>query len=356
VRQQPWLHSGPVDGALILAPPFVSIALVAWLEHRMGASANVPLWAWVGFILCVDVAHVYSTLFRTYLDPAELKSRRALLIGTPLFCLAAGVALYSVDGLWFWRALAYLAVFHFARQQYGFLMLYARGDSPATRRFLWLDRLMIYAATAYPILYWHAHLPRAYHWFIEGDFVAGLPQWVARAAFFGYCGIGALYLAKEFWLVSKGERFNVPKQGVVLGTALSWYVGIVALQGDLAFTVTNVVSHGLPYMGLIWIHGHKRARNASTWGFFFRPRMWPVFIGLLVLLGYLEEGLWDGLVWRDHTAFFIGFDRLPRIGNPTVLMWLVPLLALPQFTHYVLDGYIWKLRDRKHSAWQKAIL
>jgi hypothetical protein len=25
-----------------------------------------------------------------------------------------------------------------------------------------------------------------------------------------------------------------------------------------------------------------------------------------------------------------------------VLMWLVPLLALPQSTHYVLDGFIWR--------------
>jgi hypothetical protein len=23
-------------------------------------------------------------------------------------------------------------------------------------------------------------------------------------------------------------------------------------------------------------------------------------------------------------------------------MWLVPLLALPQSTHYVLDGFIWR--------------
>ncbi len=39
-----------------------------------------------------------------------------------------------------------------------------------------------------------------------------------------------------------------------------------------------------------------------------------------------------------------------------VEMWLVPLLAVPQLTHYVLDGFIWKRRTapplfEKSSTW-----
>ena len=49
------------------------------------------------------------------------------------------VALYSAGSIVFWRALAYLAVFHFVRQQYGWVALY-RGrilvgmPMPPTRR------------------------------------------------------------------------------------------------------------------------------------------------------------------------------------------------------------------------------
>jgi hypothetical protein len=32
------------------------------------------------------------------------------------------------------------------------------------------------------------------------------------------------------------------------------------------------------------------------------------------------------------------------VAEPALLMWLVPLLALPQSTHYVLDGFIWRRR------------
>ena len=76
--------------------------------------------------------HVYGTLFQTYLDPVRRRERRTLLWVAPLAYYAAGVAMHSAGGLWFWRALAYLAVFHFIRQQYGGLRLYARRESPAT--------------------------------------------------------------------------------------------------------------------------------------------------------------------------------------------------------------------------------
>jgi hypothetical protein len=31
-------------------------------------------------------------------------------------------------------------------------------------------------------------------------------------------------------------------------------------------------------------------------------------------------------------------------------MWLVPLLALPQATHYVLDGFIWRRKSNPDVA------
>ena len=32
-----------------------------------------------------------------------------------------------------------------------------------------------------------------------------------------------------------------------------------------------------------------------------------------------------------------------RPGHPGLLRLLVPLLALPQLTHYILDAYVWRL-------------
>jgi membrane protease YdiL (CAAX protease family) len=132
------------------------------------------------------------------------------------------------------------------------------------------------------------------------------------------------------------RRVNLPKQAVVLGTALSWYVGIVLLNGDMAFTIINVVSHGLPYVALVWIVDRRRRAM---------PFFLPIFLATLLALAFFEEGLWDGLLWREHPGIFGLFAGLPRIGDPATLAWLVPLLALPQSTHYVLDGFIWRTKE-----------
>ncbi len=82
---------------------------------------ETPEWLWVVSILLIDVAHVYSTAFRVYFDREEL-TRRPWLYGlTPLLALVIGAAVYSEDSQLFWRLLAYLAVFHFVRQQYGWV-------------------------------------------------------------------------------------------------------------------------------------------------------------------------------------------------------------------------------------------
>jgi hypothetical protein len=329
-----WLHSPGLDSLLILAPPFAAVAFV-WLGRGVfDGTSGVPPWAWIAFVLCIDVAHVYGTLFRTYLDPA--RSGRALLTLVPVACWLVGVALYAADAGFFWSALAYLAVFHFIRQQYGFLRLYSRHEPRGSRTGRGIDHAMIYLATGYPILDWHARLPRNFHWFVEGDFRAGLPRGAATAAGALYAVVGALYLLKEARVAWRTRRVNLPKQAVVLGTALSWYVGIVLLNGDMAFTIINVVSHGLPYVALVWIVDRRRRAM---------PFFLPIFLATLLALAFFEEGLWDGLLWREHPGIFGLFAGLPRIGDPATLAWLVPLLALPQSTHYVLDGFIWRTKE-----------
>ena len=85
-----------------------------------------PEWTWVSAVLFIDVAHVWSTSFRVYFDKQELRRRFWLYVLVPVFGYALGVALYSEGDLTFWRVLAMIAVFHFIRQQYGWVALYRR--------------------------------------------------------------------------------------------------------------------------------------------------------------------------------------------------------------------------------------
>jgi hypothetical protein len=347
-----WIHSPLIDSLFILGPGFLTSFVVWWFRDSWGGSAGIPPWAWVVFVLGIDVSHVYSTLFRTYLDPAELRDRGTLLILAPLLAWLGGVFLHSIDGILFWRVLAYLAVFHFIRQQYGFLMLYLRNTPPESRRLIRIDQLLLYHSMIHPLIHWHANLPRNYHWFIEGDFAAIVPPALERVSLAVYVLLLIAYAAKEILLFRKGNPASLPKQLLLAGTALSWFSGIVWFNQDMAFTITNVASHGIPYLALIWIFGNRQARASgrsmgSGFAKLFKPSLFPVFAGILLLAAFLEEGLWAGFIWREHLDVFGFFSALPRVHDRATLNWLIPLLALPQATHYILDGFIWRIRDQK---------
>jgi hypothetical protein len=125
-------------------------------------------------------------------------------------------------------------------------------------------------------------------------------------------------------------RFNVGKHLVVATTALTWLVGIVLLDSDYAFTVTNVFVHGIPYIALAFWYGRARGLAVAKLG--------PLaFVGALWAIAFAEELVWDRAAWHDREWLF---------GAPwsveSLKVVLVPLLAVPQATHYVLDGFLWR--------------
>ncbi len=343
-----WLFSMPVDLSVFLGSALVSLALL-WIGARAGLLGGAtPEWAWVPCVLLIDVAHVYSTSFKVYLDTAEVRRRPLLYAAVPIVGFVVAVALYTMGSLVFWRALAYLAVFHFVRQQYGWVALYRSRRGEHDRLGHWLDAATVYAATLYPLAYWHANLPRRFWWFLEGDFQLALPSMAVTVFGWIYVGLLAAYVVRSghSWLVSR--RPNPGKDIVVVTTAVCWYAGIVAYNSDYAFTVTNVIVHGVPYLALVWFSSARRSTAIPGTAFTrFFGRGVLVFLATLWALAYVEELVWDRAVWQDRAWLFgEGWDATG---------WhflIVPLLAVPQIVHYMLDGFIWKRRERGSSTHQ----
>ena len=344
-KRFPWLFSASIDLTVFLGSATVSL-LALWIGARAGVLyGDTPDWTWVPAVLLIDVAHVWSTSFRVYLDTDELKRRPWLYSLVPLLGLAIGIALYSEGELVFWRVLAYLAVFHFIRQQYGWVALYRvrAGERDAFGK--WIDTVAIYAATLYPLIYWHTHLPRRFWWFLTNDF-ATIPAAIERIAAPIYWLVLGLYLFKSCygWLVKRVG--NPGKDIVVVTTALCWYIGIVGYNSDYAFTVTNVVIHGVPYFALIYWYGRARMKQTAGRGVYRIFARGPaIFLISLWAVAYIEEMFWDRGVWQDRSWLF---------GSPweigTLKLVLVPLLALPQLVHYVLDGFIWRRKNNPDFA------
>jgi hypothetical protein len=340
----PFLFGARTDLLAFTGSAVVALALVA-LRRALGWSEELPEWAFLVFVLGIDVAHVYATLFRTYLDSAELRRHPARYLGIPLGVYVAGVALHLMSGAVFFRVLAYLAVAHFVRQQVGWAALY-RARAPASRTDALIDSAAIYAATGYPLLVWHAHLgEKHFAWLVAGDFVdvstyaarllpAGRALWFVALA---------LFAGRQLHVAWSWRRVDVGKTALVVTTAVTWYVGIVGSSGDFDFTVTNVITHGVPYMVLLYSYGKAVAPRAPrAFAGHVVARGAVAFVALLVGCAILEEYGWDRVLWHDHEWLFGAGEFRP---GHLVAALFVPLLALPQATHYLLDGLLWRRRE-----------
>lgn len=350
-----WLSNPIFDGIYILLPHYIGLILLLLFPQTFASfSANISPIAWVILVMCIDVAHVYATLFRTYFDKVAWQKNRNMLIFIPLICLILSTIAYSIDALIFWRILAYTAVFHFIRQQYGILKLYLhKTDAPSWSNTI--DIYFIYFFTFLPILIWHFEGQKNFNWFVENDFFYLENKTFANLFSYLFLLLFVAYLIKELYLFIQYQYFALPKNLLLIGTAASWFIGIVWLNGDLAFTMLNVVSHGIPYIALIWLFGkknyHKNAQS-SLLGSVFSYMGFPIFILCLLLFSFIEEGIWDALIWREHPQLFAFFQHLPELSHTNYVTFLIPLLSLPQFTHYVLDGFIWKIQ-RDTFYWKR---
>jgi hypothetical protein len=348
----PWLWSPRVDLCVFVGSATFALGLAAW--GRAAGLSALPDWAWVALVLGIDVAHVHSTWFRTYLDREEIARHRVRYWALPVVVYLVSWLVYHAGPLLFWRVLAYLAVFHFIRQQVGWVALYRAkaGSSSAWERFV--DEAAIWVATLYPLFVWHVHASeKGFSWFVPGDFLA-LP--LASASGLA-CGLWlaalSVFFARELWHARLTRKLALGKLLIVGVTAVTWYVGIVANDGDFVFTASNVIPHGVPYIWLLFAYTRERSRRAPSWapgqvvagGFL-------AFAAVLIGCAYFEQLAWDRLAEHDHPWLFGDGPLL----SAAWLAWLVPLLGLPQAMHYVLDGLIWRREQSRARPAQLAAL
>ena len=341
----PWLFSRRLDllafgGSAALSLLLVAVGAPLGLLDGAHGGGETPAWAWLACVVCVDVAHVWGNLLLVYADRAEFRSRMALWAFIPAAGFALMLALVSQSELLLWRALAAVAVWHFVRQQVGWVKLY-RARNGELGEGWWsrfVDEGVTYAVTCGPIVWWHAHLPRPFWWLATGDFFVALPAGVGTAAL---CGEGVFVAAYVWKSVAswRGGRGNPGKDLVVATTALLWLLGIVVLQSDYAFTVTNVLIHGIPYITLIVITAGRRKAAGTTVALPLRLGALTAVAALLVL-ALAEEGLWDRLVWHERAWLF----PFAEVDVGALRPLVVATLAVPQLTHYMLDAFLWRRR------------
>ncbi|MGA9636890.1 hypothetical protein [Flavobacterium sp.] len=337
--RQNWIHKPLTDTFFILSPPFVILAIIVVFQKQLVViENNYSFYTWLFLIVFIDVAHVYATLFKTYFVASEFQKRKKIYLGLPILCFGIGLFLFALGSVIFWSILAYVAVFHFIRQQYGFMRLYARNED---KTYAWIDNLVIYTATLYPMLFWFLSPKRNFNWFIPNEFFRYENALLDSILSWAYATVLLFYCIRTLYKSIKNKFFNIPKNAVIIGTTLSWYFGIVYFNNDFIFTLLNVISHGVPYIALIYLNEIEK-KSALELGILHNLKQYSglvIFIAFLLLIAFTEEYLWEITVWNEYFSNDnFDFSRWQFL--------IVPLLTVPQFTHYLLDAFIWKTNKK----------
>lgn len=351
-----WVVS-PLADLCCFAGPLVLACGIAWLTANSVGEDEVPLHWWIPLGTCVDVAHVYGTLYRTVFD-SEATSRNwylYLMAGPGLFCITLCINLF-LGMKWGWTLLAYFAMYHFAKQPFGILCLYkARFGERGARNHQW-DYYTCMLGAAIPMLLIHVWDPdpearNVLRWFYSGEqFLFRLPEFTRMPLQILYVLVPtAWFLRLLYQRLREGVPINFGKIFIMGAQYLTWYMG--TSDHHLTSLAFHNLFHGMSSMLLVYVAVNRRM---ETWR---RERpstmCWTdklnealvsspwLYVGFAVVLAAIEEVLWDLLVEQEKMPQDT-YRRLPKF-SPTQQAVFTSFLMMPQLSHYFLDGFIWKM-------------
>jgi len=319
-----WIISAPDD--------------LVWFIGSVGSSYAILGLAYLGvppFLLLIlwatlfDGTHFFATWSRTYFDTEERRLHGRLLGGClaffalgPIVYLAGyGSLFFSFAGLW--------AYYHLVKQQYGFMMLYKNKNRDLARVDNTIDRAFLVLALWYPFARFMFANQSAQHW------VAAMAPLVAvfeQILWWALVASTVAFAVRQGQKLARGDALNMPKH-LLLAAAIPmhWTVFTFIPRDTFGYILAIpavTIFHNIQYHRLIWFHNRNKYDTADAAQRF----------GLASVISRRFR-LYAGLALACTLAY-----EIPRYLVFPTDGWVATLFWGYTFTHYYLDGKIWRIR------------
>jgi tetratricopeptide (TPR) repeat protein len=332
----PWVYRPWLDllvGCGAWSAPLLAIA--AWLSpsHTHG-------WAVAFYLLAVvfNYPHFMATIYRAYHTREDFEKYKSITLHVTLLLVLTGVVLHTSDRLFPWVFTLYIcwSPWHYTGQNYGLMMMFLRRSGAEVtlnerqwlRAAFWASYLMLLASfetggSSDPLIL-SLGLPARFT----------LPARLALGgAFIVFSWIGFRRLIRR-----SGVRAMAAPLTLVL-TQFLWFVLPTLLELRAAYHIPQTryssgvlaVLHSTQYLWITSYYQQREARAAGQSGW----RMTAYFLTLVAGgIALFIPGPWlvSYIFHYDFTTSFLIFTALVNIH------------------HFILDGAIWKLRDRRISS------
>lgn len=318
-----WILGRPDREFLFLYLPGLISVLVAIMFPQVG---DESLFYALLATAVIDSGHVYTTSWRTFLHPQEMKSsKRYLTYPVIIFAIFFLWHNSGIKGLW--SFIVYATLFHHVRQVYGFSKWYQglnkRSDSTSD--------YFLYTLCVFPMIAYHFREGVPGHYYSDSDLFLYPNNHVVKACYLIYAALLAAWIIREMRLWKSGTK--------ELNRLLS--VGFPALVYGYCFFVARTFSQVL--FPLLFIHGVPYIAVLSQTLHRTRKKRFGSFITALLIVGLTALIFGLGESWVESNIISSGHPA-NYLTSFLVGLWLTPL-----FCHYVFDAIIWK-RNHRESA------
>jgi len=351
-RGSPWLVSARFDVLFFLASALVVLiaaAAVAWF-HVSGWNVLVAV------AIVSNGPHLTSTWTRVYLDRKELGRRPAAYLGGPLLIgvavlgfMAAGPAVVRAH----WIAgpaghllrdpfrilnsvVLYWATYHFAAQCYGLLRLYQRRSAEPWRMSHRVEAVFVFATAVAGILWRLSVGPR---WLFGAEAISPpIPFAVVEAALVVVAGCLAFVIVDQVTRARAGAAVAWTRLAFMGAVLCGFWVPFMVIKDGTAAFAAAACWHGFQYLGIVYHFNRQKfaggpdapqAQGARLVAWVSQPRREPYYVALLLAMAggaYVVIGIVSVLT------------RI-SIDDVAAAVWVTLTLS-----HYLIDGFIWKLR------------
>lgn len=310
---------------------FIPIYGLYFLLQALGITLpeNMPAEFFILGWTLVDGSHVYSTFYVSYIDKGVKEKLKLHLIFIPLLIYLTAFGLtYAGSQASFITILAYAAGIHFIRQEFGWMKIATRLDKAAPTWLNWIDKFTVYGMTIFPIVYFFRASNDGF-WYQKGDIFL-FPDTFSNIVIMFFWPTVIVFLVANLYHTFKTKVFNLTKFLVFINTFFGWYVAKVVVGNPYLAVWLVIFHHGLPYY-LIIFKTERVSQNLPILKSLEKlkyPAMYLSCAGFF-LIWYSFHWEWD-------------FISSMKKAAPILSAAIYASAVTPQFTHFILDGFIWK--------------
>ncbi len=352
-------HAGPMlplspmrglrfDGMLVLGCALVALMFgaIAWANP---INQQVFMVLLLADIYLLGSHHIVAMYTRLCFDRESARENRFYLTWLPLIVIAGVVLAMSITGgaevittiylYWQW--------FHYTRQSYGITRIYARKEPPQTQFDTRLTNFMLYVVPLWGILF----ISRQHNLNPKMTFL-GSEFWSIPVPAMMLDAVGLMAMAATItWVVRLPQRYLEGRLSVlptlyIISHLLIfmvgyWYLGRYHI--NLGWLVINIW-HNCQYIMIVWLYNNNRFRNGIDQRHPFlstisQERFLWKYLGVCLLITAVASGA---------MRLFAG-EIAPKFLPDMVVEggWAVLVYQALNFHHYIVDGFIWKVRKKE---------